>query len=101
MRTPARARARLRSVRLFLDINKRKVFSLAFGAGPRTFLAHGGWVGDSELWLQPLEILSQSWRAVTYGHRGTGLTTSVPDEITRQGLVEDLFAVMDSLKVET
>jgi pimeloyl-ACP methyl ester carboxylesterase len=86
---------------VFLDINNRKVFSLSFGAAPRTFLAHGGWVGDSELWLQPLEILSQSWRAVTYDHRGTGLTTSVPDDITHQGLVDDVFAVMDALKIET
>jgi pimeloyl-ACP methyl ester carboxylesterase len=86
---------------VFLDINKRKVFSLSFGAGPRTFLAHGGWVGDSELWLQPLEVLSQSWRAVTYDQRGTGLTTSVPNDITHQGLVDDLFAVMDALEIET
>lgn len=83
-----------------LDINNRKVFSLSYGAGPRIFLAHGGWVGDSELWLQPLEILSQSWRAVTYDHRGTGLTTSVPNDITYQGLVDDLFAVMDALRIE-
>jgi pimeloyl-ACP methyl ester carboxylesterase len=38
---------------------------------------------------------------VTYDHRGTGLTTSVPDDITHQGLVEDLFAVMDALEIET
>ena len=85
---------------MFLDINNRKVFSLSFGVGPRTFLAHGGWMGDSELWLQPFEILSQSWRTVTYDHRGTGLTTSVPDDITRQGLVDDLFTVMDALAIE-
>jgi len=86
---------------VFLDINNRKVFSLSFGGGPRTLLAHGGWVGDSELWLQPFKILSQSWRTVTYDHRGTGLTTSVPDDITWQGLVDDLFAVMDALEIET
>lgn len=85
---------------MFLDIGDRKVFSLSFGPGPRTFLAHGGWVGDSELWLQPFEILSRSWRAVTYDHRGTGLSTSVPDDITWQGLVDDLFAVMDALDIE-
>lgn len=86
---------------MFLDINNRKVFSLSFGAGPRTFLAHGGWVGNSELWLHPFEILSQSWRAVTYDHRGTGLTTSVPNDITQQGLVDDIFAIMDALQIET
>jgi pimeloyl-ACP methyl ester carboxylesterase len=53
------------------------------------------------LWLQPFEIFSQSWRTVTYDHRGTGLTTSVPDDITWQGLVDDLFAVMDALEIET
>lgn len=86
---------------MFLEINNRKVFSLSFGAGPRTLLAHGGWVGNSELWLFPFELLSRSWRTVTYDHRGTGLTTSVPDDITWQGLVDDLFAVMDALEIET
>ncbi len=70
---------------MFLDINGRKLHSLSFGAGPRTLLAHGGWVGDLELWLHPFEILSQAWRTVTYDHRGTGLTTSVPDDINRRG----------------
>jgi hypothetical protein len=38
---------------MFLDINGCKMHSLSFGAGPRTFLAHGEWVGDLELWLHP------------------------------------------------
>jgi pimeloyl-ACP methyl ester carboxylesterase len=86
---------------VFLDINNRKLFTLSFGAGPRTVLAHGGWVGGSEVWLLPFETLSRSWRTVTYDHRGTGLTTSVPDDITWQGLVDDVFAVMDALQIET
>lgn len=85
---------------MFLDMNGRQIFSLSFGAGSRTFLAHGGWVGNSELWLQPFEVLSRSWRTVTYDHRGTGITPSVPDDITREGLVDDLFAVMDRLEID-
>jgi 3-oxoadipate enol-lactonase len=85
---------------MFLDINGRKIFSLSYGMGPRTFLAHGGWVGNLELWLQPFETLSRSWRAVAYDHRGTGNTTSVPDDISREGIVDDLFVVMDRLGIE-
>lgn len=71
-----------------------------FGAGPRTILAHGGWVGSGELWHSPFEILSRSWRAVTYDHRGTGATTHTPDRITFEHLVGDLFWLLDELKIE-
>lgn len=85
---------------MFLDINGRKIHSLSFGVGTHTFLAHGGWVGDLELWLQPFETLSQAWRTVTYDHRGTGITTSVPNDINREGIIADLFAVMDRLGID-
>jgi pimeloyl-ACP methyl ester carboxylesterase len=85
---------------MFLDIDGRKIHSLTFGVGPRTLVAHGGWVGSLELWLHPFEILSQSWRTVTYDHRGTGITTCVPDDIHREGIITDLFAVLDTLGID-
>jgi hypothetical protein len=33
---------------MFLDIDGNKVFTLSFGAGPRTILAHSGWIGNCE-----------------------------------------------------
>ncbi|MDB5944318.1 MAG: hypothetical protein JWQ13_3884 [Ramlibacter sp.] len=59
---------------MFLKSADADLFVTAAGAGPRTFVAHGGWVGSGELWLLPFEQLSRSWRCVTYDHRGTGAT---------------------------
>lgn len=34
---------------MFLNIDGNKVFALSFGAGPRTILAHSGWIGNFEV----------------------------------------------------
>lgn len=86
---------------MYLKSNDADILVSAFGAGPRTLLAHGGWVGSGELWVAPFEMLSTSWRTITYDHRGTGGTRCNAADITFEGLVEDLFRVMDALKVET
>lgn len=86
---------------MYLKSNDADILVSSFGAGPRTLLAHGGWVGSGELWSAPFEILSQSWRTITYDHRGTGGTRCIAPEITFELLVQDLFRVMDALHVET
>jgi pimeloyl-ACP methyl ester carboxylesterase len=75
------------------------IFATSFGAGDRTLLAHGGWVGSEEMWLPPFEHLSRNWRAVTYDHRGTGATINRAPAITFQLLVDDLFRVLDALEI--
>jgi 3-oxoadipate enol-lactonase len=72
----------------------------SFGAGSRTILSHGGWVGSGELWLPPFEILSRTWRTVAYDHRGTGGTRCTASAITFEALVADLFTVMDALGID-
>ena len=57
-----------------------------------------GWEAG-ELWLQPFEILSRRWRCITYDHRGTGATRHRGGPITSDLLVNDLFCVLDELKV--
>jgi pimeloyl-ACP methyl ester carboxylesterase len=59
---------------MFLKLEDVELFVSSFGKGPPTLIAHGGWVGSGELWSQPFEILSRSWRTITYDHRGTGAT---------------------------
>jgi pimeloyl-ACP methyl ester carboxylesterase len=85
---------------MFLRSTDADLFVTSFGRGPRTFVAHGGWVGSGELWLQPFERLSAQWRTVTYDHRGTGASVSRAAKITFDLLVSDLFRVLDALQIE-
>jgi len=85
---------------MFLDIDGNRVFTLSFGKGPRTILAHGGWISNVEDWITTLAPLSTTWRTVTYDHRGAGLTRVPVDRISPQALVDDVFRVMDALDIE-
>ena len=84
---------------MFLDLRDATLMVSAFGAGSRTIVAHGGWVGSGELWLPPFEALSGKWRTVTYDHRGTGASQTRGGPITFEQLVSDLFAVLDRLDI--
>lgn len=85
---------------MFLEIAGNKVFTLSFGSGARTILAHSGWVGNVEDWIAALAPLSATWRTVVYDHRGTGETVVPVEAITHEALVDDVFAVMDALGIE-
>ena len=86
---------------MFLKTSDADIFLTDFGqVGAKTLVAHGGWVGSGELWLQPFEQLSRRWRCITYDHRGTGATRHRGGPITAQMLVDDLFRVLDALQVE-
>jgi 3-oxoadipate enol-lactonase len=85
---------------LFTTIDGRRYFTVSFGAGPRTLLAHSGWIGSWEDWLGILEVLSQSWRTVAYDHRGAGDTRVPAADITRDAMVNDLFRVLDTFAIE-
>jgi pimeloyl-ACP methyl ester carboxylesterase len=85
---------------MFIKVNNTLLNTVSFGKGPRTFLTHGGWVGNWEVWQQLFELMSESWRCVGYDHRGAGESPVPPDTITPEALVDDLFAVMDALEVE-
>ena len=74
--------------------------TISMGSGPRTIVAHGGWVGGWELWQQPFELLQDSWRCIAYDHRGAGASTAPPQAVAPQALVDDLFAVLDHAGVE-
>lgn len=86
---------------MFLKSDEASILVSAFGDGPQTFVAHGGWVGSGELWLPVFEHLSRRWRTVTFDHRGTGATISTAPRITLELLVADLFKVLDALAIDT
>jgi pimeloyl-ACP methyl ester carboxylesterase len=85
---------------VFLKTTDADLFVSCFGEGGPTLVAHGGWVGSGELWLQPFEILSRSRRCITYDHRGTGATIHRGGPITSDLLLDDLFRVLDAMDVE-
>lgn len=85
---------------MFLDIDGNRMFTLAFGSGPRTILAHGGWISTVEDWIATVAPLSARWRTVVYDHRGAGLTRVPVERISHEALVDDVFRVMDALAIE-
>jgi pimeloyl-ACP methyl ester carboxylesterase len=85
---------------MFLDIDGNKVFALSFGNGPKTLLAHSGWVGNFEDWIATLAPLSETWRTVVYDHRGTGETFVPVEKITPEALIDDVFRVMEELSIQ-
>ncbi len=85
---------------MYLDVAGHRIFTAAFGPGPRTFLGHSGWIGSWEDWMPVLEELSKTWRAVGYDHRGAGETTARPEDVTVAALVGEIVGVMDALGVE-
>lgn len=89
----------LRAV-VFIKIDGRILNVVSFGGGETTLLGIGGWTGTWQLWRQPFELLSASWRCVAYDHRGAGQTQCPSDQLTLEGQVDDVFAVMDALEIE-
>jgi pimeloyl-ACP methyl ester carboxylesterase len=85
---------------MFIPNHSAQLYTVDFGSGPRALLAQGGWTGSWELWTEPFQSLSRSWRTVAYDHRGTGATIAPVDSITMENMVDDLFAVLDSLNIE-
>jgi pimeloyl-ACP methyl ester carboxylesterase len=85
---------------VFLDLDGNKVFTLSFGRGPVTVLAHSGWIGNFEDWIATLAPLSESWRTVVYDHRGAGETRVPVERISADALIDDVFRVMDALHID-
>lgn len=85
---------------MFVPAGGHLLNTVDLGHGPRTLVAHGGWVGSWELWQQPIELLQPTWRCIAYDHRGSGASTAPADAVTPEGLVEDLFTVLDVLDVQ-
>lgn len=84
---------------MFLMVDGHRLNAVAFGAGPRTFVAHGGWVGSWELWQDPFQLMHSRWRCIGYDHRGSGASTFPPEAIGPDVLVDDLFRVLDHFGV--
>jgi pimeloyl-ACP methyl ester carboxylesterase len=85
---------------VFIPAGGHLLNAVAIGSGPRTFVAHGGWVGSWELWQQPFELMQGEWHCISYDHRGSGASTAPSQDVHPGGLVADLFAVLDHYGVD-
>jgi pimeloyl-ACP methyl ester carboxylesterase len=85
---------------MFIDVPKAKLFAIkAGGGGGIPIVAIGGWIGSSELWIDPLADLSDAHPTITYDHRGTGLSICDSASITFESLVNDARAIMDAFGI--
>ena len=86
---------------MFQTINGVQLHTVAFGRGPRTLVASGGWTGNWELWEAPFELLTAAgWRCLSYDHRGAGESPVEPELITVQAMADDIIGLMDAHGIE-
>jgi 3-oxoadipate enol-lactonase len=85
---------------VFVDVNGIKFHSVSFGSGEKTFLGVSGFVADWRVWTFPFEIMSKTWRCVSFDHRGVGESPAPIESITIENLVDDVFGVMDALDIK-
>lgn len=85
---------------MFIPHQDSEFYAVAYGNHPRTLLGLGGWAGSWELWADPFVYLSESWRAIAYDHRGAGATLCPVESISVEGMVQDVFVMLDAFGVE-
>lgn len=85
---------------MFERIGEHLMNVVSFGTGDPPMLLVGGWIGPWQVWRQTMEVLATEHRCVAYDHRGAGQTVTDPSDFTFDGMVDDVFAVMDHLGIE-
>src|SRR3954451_16007953 len=86
---------------MFIEVNGVRLHALAFGGGPRTLVAVGGWTGSWEVWEEPIsQLTAAGWRCIAYDHRGAGESPVDPARITVDAMVEDVAAILDAFGVD-
>lgn len=86
---------------MFIEVNGVRLHAVSFGAGPRTFVATGGWTGSWEVWEEPIGLLTAAgWRCIAYDHRGAGESPVDEALIGVERLVADVAGVLDAFEVE-
>lgn len=81
-----------------LTLSDARLYYETHGEGPAVVFAHG--VGGNHAgWFQQVPVFAQSYRVVTFDHRGFGNSTD-PGGKGRSAFVEDLRALLDHLAIE-
>lgn len=85
---------------MFVHVGEDLVNAVAFGSGDRTIVGVGGWIGNWELWQQPFEVLSETYRVIAYDHPGSGETLVPPGTLTFDHQINTVFGVLDAYGVD-
>lgn len=80
-------------------INGIELYYEVHGEGPALVFAHGAG-GNHLSWWQQIPALMQSYRCVTFDHRGFGLSREQPNGPGARAFAEDLRALLDHLRIE-
>jgi len=81
----------------YLNVNGGQVFYTVSGDGPPIILIHGNF-NDHRIWNEQVNSFSSSYKLISYDLRGYGLSSTPLSSFSN---VEDLKALVDSLKVHT
>jgi pimeloyl-ACP methyl ester carboxylesterase len=85
---------------MFVHVGDDLVNTVSFGSGDRTIVGVGGWIGNWELWQQPFELLSETYRVIAYDHPGSGETFVPSGTLTFDHQVNTVFGVLDAYGVD-
>lgn len=85
---------------MFEVVNGRLMNVVSFGTGDPPIVLVGGWIGPWQVWRQTMEELAREFRCVAYDHRGAGQTVTDPGDFKFDGMVDDVFALMDHLEID-
>jgi 3-oxoadipate enol-lactonase len=83
----------------FAEVNGIRMYYEAHGQGEAVIFAHGAG-GNHLSWWQQVPHFRQTYRCITFDHRGFGLSNDVAGGPGANAFVEDLRALMDHLEIE-
>lgn len=81
-----------------LTIGSSELYYDDHGEGPAIVLAHGVG-GNHAAWHQQTPVLANSYRVITFDHRGFGRSTDVEGS-GRAAFADDLLALLDHLRIQ-
>ena len=83
----------------FVETNGIDMYYEVHGQGPAVVFAHPG--GGSHLsWWQQIPVFAESFRCITFDHRGHGLTRDLPNDPGAHAYPQDLLGLLDHLQVD-
>jgi pimeloyl-ACP methyl ester carboxylesterase len=85
---------------VFREVRGHRLNIVSFGSDGTPLVFIGGWIGTWQVWLQVIELLSPRRRCVAYDHRGAGQSPAPVAALTPDGMVDDVFGVLDALSIE-